>query len=87
MLATPSPLSTSSLTLSPNPAHSLVRLSNLSQPSRCTLYNLLGQLVLMQALPVSATEAALPLSGLAPGLYTLQVQTATGVRSEKLLLE
>lgn len=52
------------------------------------LLNALGQAVLRQTLPASAeTVRALALPGVAPGLYTLRLQSAAGVSSQKLFVE
>ncbi|MGY3091311.1 endo-1,4-beta-xylanase [Hymenobacter sp. UYAg731] len=52
------------------------------------LLNTLGQPVLRHVLPASAEAVrSLALPGVAPGLYTLRLQSAAGVNSQKLLVE
>jgi endo-1,4-beta-xylanase len=77
----------------PNPATagsvSLSLPTALSQQAvEVQLLNTLGQLVLHQLLPASAEAVrTLALPGVAPGLYTLHLQSAAGVSSQKLLVE
>ena len=58
------------------------------QPMEVQLLNPLGQAVLRQTLPASAEAVCtLALPGVPPGLYTLRLQTATGVSSQKLYVD
>ncbi|MGI4863361.1 MAG: endo-1,4-beta-xylanase [Janthinobacterium lividum] len=76
----------------PNPASGSVSLSlpaDLSQQAiEVQLINSLGQPVLRQTLPASAGSVrTLALPGVATGLYTLRLQSAAGVSSQKLFVE
>jgi len=78
--------------LYPNPAAGSVALSlpaNLAaQAVDVALFNSLGQAVLQRRLPASANGArALPLGGVAPGLYTLRLQTSAGTLSQRLTVQ
>jgi hypothetical protein len=67
------------LTLVPNPARDLVRVSGLPVgAAQLLLYNALGQCV-RQAVATGST--ALPLAGLPPGIYLLKVFSGSGVAS------
>jgi hypothetical protein len=78
--------------LYPNPAHGSVSLSLPAvlgtQAVAVSLLNALGQTVLHQTLPVSA-DLLRPLSlrGLAPGIYTVRLQTAAGTVSKRLTID
>lgn len=86
IMAAESPFENStSVSLSPNPAHYQVQLTNLFQPNHCS--NSLGQEVLLHKLSSSTTEAMLTLQGISLGLYTLQIHSANGVQSRKLVIE
>ena len=76
----------------PNPASGSVSLSlpaDLSQQAiEVQLINSLGQPVLRQTLPASVGSVrTLALPGVATGLYTLRLQSAAGVSSQKLFVE
>ncbi|MFD2718727.1 fibronectin type III domain-containing protein [Hymenobacter monticola] len=86
-------LGTGTLEVFPNPAHHTVSLvlpavTGAAQ-ARVTLLNALGQQVRELTLPLSATEtrAALNLSGVAPGLYTLRVAAGGQTASQRLAVE
>ena len=60
----------------------------IQQAVEVQLLNTLGQLVLRQTLPASAEAVRLlALPGVAPGLYTLRLQSAIGVSSQKLYID
>ncbi|MDO7885789.1 endo-1,4-beta-xylanase [Hymenobacter cheonanensis] len=78
--------------LYPNPAAGSVVLnlpaSLAAQAVEVALFNSLGQVVLQCRLPASAESArALPLGGVAPGLYTLRLQSSAGTLSQRLTVE
>jgi endo-1,4-beta-xylanase len=53
-----------------------------------TLFNSLGQSVLRHSLPASANAArTLALPGVAPGLYTVRLQTSAGTLTQRLTVE
>src|SRR5205823_1658574 len=57
------------------------------QATTARLYNSLGQRVREQAVPAGTTSARFEASGLAHGVYSLQVATAAGVVTKRLVLE
>ncbi|TPG65547.1 T9SS C-terminal target domain-containing protein [Hymenobacter nivis] len=59
------------------------------QAVEVALIDALGRAVLRQSLPAAAggTVRALPLPGVAPGPYTVRVQTATGAFSQRLFVQ
>ncbi len=79
--------------LYPNPTHegtvSLSLPPTLNQQAiEVSLLNTLGQTVVHQVLPPSANAGRLlPLPGVARGLYTVRLQTSTGVFSQRLTLD
>ncbi|MBF9142656.1 endo-1,4-beta-xylanase [Hymenobacter properus] len=92
VLATAPAALSQQVALYPNPAHGSVSLSLPaalgSQAVAVSLLNALGQTVLHQTLPAS-TDLLRPLSlpGLAPGIYTVRLQTAAGTVSKRLTIE
>lgn len=59
-----------------------------AQPLDVTLFNSLGQSVLRHSLPASANAArTLALPGVAPGLYTVRLQTNAGTLTQRLTVE
>ncbi|MDO7877543.1 FG-GAP-like repeat-containing protein [Hymenobacter sp. ASUV-10] len=81
------------LRLYPNPAgsHGTVQLeaSMGAEAATAQVYNTLGQLLRTQAVPAAARgRAVLPLTGLAPGTYVVQLRTAAGRQlSQRLVVE
>lgn len=74
--------SAKSFSLSPNPAHGQVSVSNVGkQAAVVRVINPVGKLVLQQALPIGST--ALDISKLSPGLYFVKV----GTWVERLVVE
>jgi hypothetical protein len=78
--------------LYPNPARATVTLvlpaaARAGQPALVQVLNSLGQVVRTAVQPASAAELALPLEGLAPGLYTVQARTAVGTISRRLTVQ
>lgn len=79
--------------LYPNPAHAAVFVELPASVGRqavnLSLVNALGQAVGRYTLPAdgSATARSLPLAGLAPGIYTVQITLAEGVVSKRLVIE
>jgi hypothetical protein len=92
-LATAAPAALAGLaTLYPNPAHGAATLLlpaavRAGQASQVQVLNTLGQVVRTAVQPAAAAELVLPLSGLAPGLYTVLAHTAVGTISRRLTLE
>lgn len=89
-LATAAPALAAALALYPNPAQAEVQLSVPAslQAERlsATLLNALGQVVQTTTLPAGAART-LPLAGLAPGVYTLRLDTSAGTIAKRLLVE
>ena len=86
--ATPAPASVEVVNVYPNPAHGTASLLlpdalRTGQPTQ--ILDNLGRVVRTQ--PVAAGAIELPLAGLAPGLYTVQVGTTAGLVSRKLVVE
>jgi hypothetical protein len=79
--------------LYPNPARGSVTLSLPAaldrQPVAVSVINALGQQVLSRVLPAtrSAAQFALPLTGLAKGVYTLRLTTPEGLVTKRLVVE
>ena len=78
--------------LYPNPAHGTATLVlpatlRAGQPAPVEIVNALGQVVRRATHPATADELALPLDGLAAGLYTVQARTAAGTISRRLTVE
>ena len=79
--------------LFPNPAAGTATLSVpaslLRQPAALLLRNALGQAVRRQPVPASTTDVRLPLdlTGLAPGVYAVQLTTAQGLVVKRLVVE
>ncbi|MBF9223712.1 T9SS type A sorting domain-containing protein [Hymenobacter ruricola] len=76
--------------LYPNPAHGTTALLlpaalRAGQPTPVAILNALGQVV--RTATATADELALPLDGLAAGLYTVQARTAAGTVSRRLTVE
>ncbi len=78
--------------LYPNPTHGRVALhlppalrSRRGTPVR--VVNTLGQVVLKASYPPESPELALPLPGLAAGIYTVQARTVAGTISRRLVVE
>jgi hypothetical protein len=87
VLATRHPLE-AALRLAPNPAHgrASVQLPAGTGPATLTILNALGRPVRVQTAATGAT-AELDLSGLAPGLYAVRVETGGRSATQKLLVE
>jgi pectin methylesterase-like acyl-CoA thioesterase len=67
--------------LYPNPTPDgrlTLALRNYREPAQLTVCNALGQRVASATVPAGAASQLLDLSGLAPGLYTVQARTASG---------
>ena len=81
------------LSLAPNPAQQRATLTIpagvLSGTATATLCNSLGQVLLVRDVAASAAGAVLelPLTGLAPGLYSVQVKAAEGLATKRLVVE
>ncbi|MBF9221688.1 endo-1,4-beta-xylanase [Hymenobacter ruricola] len=91
VLATAPAALSQQVALYPNPAHGSVSLSLPAALSthavEVSLLNALGQTVLHQPLPASADLLhPLTLPGLAPGIYTVRLQTAAGTLSKRLTI-
>ncbi|MBD2723864.1 endo-1,4-beta-xylanase [Hymenobacter armeniacus] len=92
VLATAPAAISQQVALYPNPAHGSVSLALpaalSAQAVEVALLNTLGQTVLRQTLAAS-TELLRPLAlpGLAPGIYTVRMQTAAGTISKRLTID
>ncbi|MBO2008746.1 nidogen-like domain-containing protein [Hymenobacter negativus] len=73
----------------PNPAHSTAALllPPSARPTTVSLFNALGQVVSQQRVPASQRTALLPLTDLAPGVYTVRVALAEGSVTKRLVVE
>ena len=75
----------------PNPAKAQVAielpLSLNQQPVTAALVDVLGRVVRQQVLPAGLAAHALPLTHLAPGVYSLRLTTAQGTVVRKLVVE
>ncbi len=77
----------------PNPARSQVSIvlpaQLRKQPVQVSLINTIGQQVLSRTLNATSSVAAaeLSLSGVAPGVYTVRLQTAEGTVNKRLIVE
>ncbi len=88
-LATQVLADTPALTVYPNPSptgYLMLRLAA-AGPGQATLHNALGQTVRSLALPGNNAEHRLPTTGLAAGLYTLQVRQGNAVLTRRVVLE
>jgi hypothetical protein len=80
-------------TLFPNPAHAAATLLLPAalrgpQPTTVAVVDNLGRTVLTRTLAAGAAEALeLPLSGLAPGIYSVQARTAAGLVAKRLVVQ
>jgi len=79
------------VSLYPNPARGSARLELPAAlhraPLTATLLNPLGQTVRTLELPATAGPRALPLAGLAPGLYSVRLSTPQGTVTKRLVVE
>jgi hypothetical protein len=77
--------------LYPNPAHGSVLLELPAAlqrlPVPATVTNALGQVVRSSTLPAAMGAHTLPLTGLAPGVYTVRITTEYGTIAKRLLVE
>ncbi|OUJ71092.1 hypothetical protein BXP70_22510 [Hymenobacter crusticola] len=82
---------TEQVELYPNPAHASVHLqlpTELAQQAvQLSLVNALGQVVLEQQLSARQTAAELKLGSLAQGVYSMQLRTAAGLVTKRLVVE
>jgi hypothetical protein len=51
------------------------------------VHDALGRVVLMHPLPAGHSDAVLPVGSLAPGVYTLRLETATATATSRLVIE
>jgi len=89
VLAARAQADTEALLVYPNPSSSgllTLKLNGVAGTGHAALLNALGQLVRTQPLS-AAPEQTLPTRGLAPGLYTLRVETNGLVLTRKVVLE
>jgi hypothetical protein len=91
VLSTASAQLSQQVTLFPNPARHQVTLGLPADVAKSagqvTLLNALGQVVARYALPAASTTLALPLSGIAQGIYTLRLETDLGLITKRLTVE
>ena len=81
---------TGQVTLSavPNPATHTLRVTRTSsEAARLVLYDLLGRVLLTEALPAGRLSSTLDLSAVGAGQYSLQLESARGVFSQKVLVQ
>ena len=73
----------------PNPARGQVRLRWPAAwaGTEVALYDVLGRVVVRQALAAGQAQAELSLAGVGPGVYALRLRTAQGTVSQRLLVE
>jgi hypothetical protein len=70
------------LVLSPNPANNHIIIESDETVNHILVYGMKGQLVLQS---LSPTNNQIDVSGLSPGLYHIQIQTATGIITKKFI--
>ena len=58
----------------------------LPRATTLTLYDLQGRPVLQQTLDAEQTQRHIPVAGLASGVYVVQLQNSTQVRTQKVVL-
>ncbi|MBD2766652.1 T9SS type A sorting domain-containing protein [Hymenobacter sp. BT664] len=90
VLANASPQLSAQVSVYPNPAREQVWLSlpALKQPVEVLVLNALGQQVQRHQVPAGRSSvAALPLAGLAKGVYTLRISLSEGVVTKRLVVE
>ena len=90
VLGTRAAASRNALQVFPNPSNTgqlTLRLGGLGGAATASLFNAVGQVVVQQALPGTATEHTLDTRSLAPGLYTLRVQLAGQVLTRQVVLQ
>ncbi|OON70074.1 FG-GAP-like repeat-containing protein [Hymenobacter sp. CRA2] len=76
------------VTTYPNPAHGRLFVQLVSPGAvHLTLYNQLGQQVRRAAATSGSTPLSFDLTGVAPGLYTLRVQTGERMATQRILVE
>jgi hypothetical protein len=75
--------------VAPNPASTFINVSlqNNSSPARLEIVNLDGKLVRQQSLAPSQQYVPVVIAGLAKGLYTVKVISATEVATRKLVIQ
>ena len=72
----------------PNPATHTLRVTRTSsEAARLVLYDLLGRVLLTEALPAGRLSSTLDLSAVGAGQYSLQLESARGVFSQKVLVQ
>lgn len=72
----------------PNPATHTLRISRTSpEAARLVLHDLLGRTVLTETLPAGRLTRSLDLGAIAPGQYTLLLESSRGVFSQKVLVQ
>lgn len=73
------------VTVFPNPASGQITVVSESPMSRCLMMNCLGQIVVDKQL--NDKEIAVPLDGVAPGIYLLRVTTLEGEVMQKIMIK
>lgn len=77
------PVTADGLRIFPNPVSNVLNFSHTQMIESVTVLNLMGQTILDQ--PVRETSHSMDLSGLSRGTYLVKVETASGVRTVKIL--
>ncbi|MDQ2769418.1 MAG: T9SS type A sorting domain-containing protein [Bacteroidota bacterium] len=89
-LATAAPEASGALSLSPNPAHGRATIDLPALPGTATatltVLDALGRALRTQMVPTNA-PAELDLTGLAPGLYAVQVAAGAAIATQRLVVE
>lgn len=70
------PVSAISVSVYPNPAHDILNIDNVTTPTTCTIFNVLGSL--MQQTTLIAGNNSISVQSLSPGVYMLQLVDEEG---------
>ncbi|MBK9319427.1 MAG: T9SS type A sorting domain-containing protein [Bacteroidetes bacterium] len=78
-----------SLSLWPNPANETItiRSAGLLQESKLRIFDTVGKLVSPETLlPPSASGTTIDISALVPGVYMVELQTTTQIKTQRLIV-
>ena len=78
-------ITSADITMFPNPAYDQVEISSLEIIKEVTIFNNMGQMVLNQASDNS--RVVINISNYPTGIYTVQIKTENGIKTEKLLIK
>ncbi len=81
----PQPQQSTSLRTEPNPTADIIRIRTDMPATNCTLHNTLGQVMLTS--PLSGTDTTIDVRQVPQGVYSIRVQTATGVLTQQVIIQ